>query len=469
MENNVKYYSVSAINRYIFHKFDIDVNLQEVYVKGEISNFKWSGKHCYFSLKDAESELSAMFFFPANTTLKFQPKDGMSVQIIGKIQVYQKRGTYSIVVKQMIQEGVGILYQQYLDLKEKLFKEGLFDEDKKLPIPEYPEKVAVITAPTGEAIHDIISTFNRRLPLAEIKLYPALVQGADAPADLIKALNKVYYDNEADVIIIGRGGGSFEDLACFNDERLARTLFASPIPTISAIGHEGDYTICDFVSSFRAPTPTGAAMKLTKDKKDVIQLVDDTTYLLVSSMKHKLINDFNRYDRLVKSYGLAKFDEYLSTLETKVDNLDKHLKVLSPMNIAKNLDSKISDLSNRLNLAINNVYQNKLNNFASINKSLRSEYVTDLIDRNNILVNNLEEKISNLCESVIDKETNRLEQLIQKTILLNPFNVMLKGYSIVYYKGKVVSNINDVKEKDNIEINVTNGKIFAEVTGKEEK
>ena len=370
MENNVKYYSVSAINRYIFHKFDIDVNLQEVYVKGEISNFKWSGKHCYFSLKDAESELSAMFFFPANTTLKFQPKDGMSVQIIGKIQVYQKRGTYSIVVKQMIQEGVGILYQQYLDLKEKLFKEGLFDEDKKLPIPEYPEKVAVITAPTGEAIHDIISTFNRRLPLAEIKLYPALVQGADAPADLIKALNKVYYDNEADVIIIGRGGGSFEDLACFNDERLARTLFASPIPTISAIGHEGDYTICDFVSSFRAPTPTGAAMKLTKDKKDVIQLVDDTTYLLVSSIKHKLINDFNRYDRLVKSYGLAKFDEYLSTLETKVDNLDKHLNVLSPMNIAKNLDSKISDLSNRLNLAINNVYQNKLNNFVSIISSI---------------------------------------------------------------------------------------------------
>ena len=469
MENNVKYYSVSAINRYIFHKFDIDVNLQEVYVKGEISNFKWSGKHCYFSLKDAESELSAMFFFPANTTLKFQPKDGMSVQIIGKIQVYQKRGTYSIVVKQMIQEGVGILYQQYLDLKEKLFKEGLFDEDKKLPIPEYPEKVAVITAPTGEAIHDIISTFNRRLPLAEIKLYPALVQGADAPADLIKALNKVYYDNEADVIIIGRGGGSFEDLSCFNDERLARTLFASKIPTISAIGHEGDYTICDFVSSFRAPTPTGAAMKLTKDKKDVIQLIDDTTYLLVSSMKHKLINDFNRYDRLVKSYGLAKFDEYVNSLEIKVENLDKHLQVLSPMNIAINLDSKISDLNSRLNLVINNIYQNKLNNFEAINKRLRSEYVTDLIDKNNILINNIEEKLSNLCNSIIEKETNKLEQLIQKTVLLNPFNVMLKGYSIVYYKGKVVSNINDVKVKDNIEINVTNGKILAEVTGKEEK
>ena len=325
---NAKYYSVSAINRYIYHKFDVDVNLQEVYVKGEISNFKWSGKHCYFSLKDAESELSAMFFYPANTTLKFQPRDGMSVQIIGKIQVYQKRGTYSIVVRQMIEEGVGILYQQFLDLKEKLFKEGMFDEDKKLPIPEYPEKVAVITAPTGEAIRDIISTFNRRLPLAEIKLYPALVQGADAPADLIKALNKVYYDNEADVIIIGRGGGSFEDLACFNDERLARTLFASPIPTVSAIGHEGDYTICDFVSSFRAPTPTGAAMKLTKDKKDVIQMVDDTTYLLVSSMKHKLINDYNNYDRLVNSHMLSRFDEYLNNFEEKVTNLPADLMVL---------------------------------------------------------------------------------------------------------------------------------------------
>lgn len=466
---NVKYYSVSAINRYIFHKFEVDVNLQEVYVKGEISNFKWSGKHCYFSLKDAESELSAMFFYPANTTLKFQPRDGMSVQIIGKIQVYQKRGTYSIVVRQMIEEGVGILYQQFLDLKEKLFKEGLFDEDKKLPVPEYPEKVAVITAPTGEAIRDIISTFNRRLPLAEIKLYPALVQGADAPADLIKALNRVYYDNEADVIIIGRGGGSFEDLACFNDERLARTLFASPIPTVSAIGHEGDYTICDFVSSFRAPTPTGAAMKLTKDKKDVMQMIDDTTYLLVSSMKHKLINDFNKYNLLVNSHGLSKFDEYLNNYQQRLDNLDNHLRVLSPANIAKNLENKLDDLTNRLNLSINNVLNNSENNINYLSKRLRSEYITDLVSKKEVEIKTLEEKMFNLCDSYINNESNKLEQLIQKTILLNPFNVMLKGYSIVYHDGKVISNINDVEIKDNIEINVTNGKIIAEVTGKEEK
>ncbi len=466
---NVKYYSVSAINRYIYHKFDVDVNLQEVYVKGEISNFKWSGKHCYFSLKDAESELSAMFFYPANTTLKFQPRDGMSVQIIGKIQVYQKRGTYSIVVRQMIEEGVGILYQQFLDLKEKLFKEGMFDEDKKLPIPEYPEKVAVITAPTGEAIRDIISTFNRRLPLAEIKLYPALVQGADAPADLIKALNKVYYDNEADVIIIGRGGGSFEDLACFNDERLARTLFASPIPTVSAIGHEGDYTICDFVSSFRAPTPTGAAMKLTKDKKDVIQMIDDTTYLLVSSMKHKLINDYNNYDRLVNSHMLSRFDEYLNNFEEKLISLNNHLRVLSPDKIAENLENKIDDLSNRLVVSMNNVLVNNENTLNHLNKRLRSEYITDLIMKKEVEINNFEDKIFTLCDSLLKSESNKLEQLIQKTILLNPFNVMLKGYSIVYHDGKVISDIKDINIKDNIEINVTNGKIFAEVTGKEEK
>ena len=469
MENNVKYYSVSAINRYIFHKFDIDVNLQEVYVKGEISNFKWSGKHCYFSLKDSDSELSAMFFYPANTTLRFQPKDGMSVQIIGKIQVYQKRGTYSIVVKQMIEEGVGILYQQFLDLKEKLFKEGLFDEDKKLPIPEYPEKVAVITAPTGEAIHDIISTFNRRLPLAEIKLYPALVQGQDAPADLIKALNRVYFDDEADVIIIGRGGGSFEDLACFNDERLARTLFASKIPTISAIGHEGDYTICDFVSSYRAPTPTGAAMKLTKDKKDVIKTIDDLTYLLVSSMKHKLISDYNEYDKLTKSYGLSKFDEYLMGLSEKIEHLDSKLNVLSPMNIANNLEQKINDLQNRLNLSINNVYNNYQNSYYHISSRLKNDCVLELINKLDTECNNKTDKIFNLCENIIDKETNKLEQLIQKTILLNPFNVMLKGYSIVYHDNKVVSNINEINENDNLEIKVTNGKILAVVTGKEEK
>ena len=194
-QTDIRFLTVSDINKYISYRFDSDDSLKEVYLQGEISNFKYSGKHCYFSLKDSESEISAMFFYPDNIAIKFKPVDGMKVQVCGEIKVYIKKGTYAIRVRKMAQAGIGLLYQQFLDLKEKLQKEGLFDESKKLPIPEYPEKVAVITAATGEAINDIISTFNRRLPLATIKLYPALVQGLNAPADLIRALNLVYKDN----------------------------------------------------------------------------------------------------------------------------------------------------------------------------------------------------------------------------------------------------------------------------------
>ena len=325
MNSEIKYISVTALNRYISYKFEIDTNLKEVYLKGEISNFKYSGRHCYFSLKDEKSEISAMFFYPDNLTLKFEPRDGMSVQVVGQIQVYQKKGTYAIIVKKMSQEGIGLLYQQYLELKDKLQKEGLFDESRKLPLPEYPEKVAVITAPTGEAIHDIISTFNRRMGLAEIRLYPALVQGIDAPRDLIRALREVYQDAWADVIIIGRGGGSFEDLSCFNDENLARLLASSKIPTVSAVGHEGDYTICDFVASYRAPTPTGAAMRLSKDKLEVLGTIYDKMSRLRASVKHKLIVAYNEYDHFLNSHALRKFDELIDTLASKFYILDEKI------------------------------------------------------------------------------------------------------------------------------------------------
>mgnify|MGYP003821828257 CR=1 FL=1 len=235
-----RFLNVSALNRYLNNKFEMDEHLQEVYLQGEISNFKKSGKHYYFSIKDEFSEISAMMFYPDNYNLDFKPQDGTLVQVMGKVQIYVKKGTYAIVVKKMVEQGIGLLYQQFLDLKAKLSQEGLFDVSIKLPLPEYPKNVAIITAPTGDAIYDIISTFNRRLPFAKLTIYPALVQGVDAPFDLMRALKEVYQQNTHDVLIIGRGGGSFEDLSCFNDERLARLLFASPIPTVSAIGHESD-------------------------------------------------------------------------------------------------------------------------------------------------------------------------------------------------------------------------------------
>ncbi len=441
MNKEIKYISVTALNRYISYKFEMDMNLKEVYLKGEISNFKYSGRHCYFSLKDQTSEISAMFFYPDNLSLKFVPKDGMSVQVVGQIQVYQKKGTYAIIVKKIEQEGIGILYQQYLDLKDKLAGEGLFDESRKLRIPEYPEHVAVITASTGEAIHDIISTFNRRLALPEIRLYPALVQGVDAPKDLIRALNEVYKDNWADVIIIGRGGGSFEDLSCFNDESLARLLAESKIPTVSAVGHEGDYTICDFVASFRAPTPTGAAMRLSKDKMEVLNLVYDKMARISSATKHKLITSYNQYDSLLNSYPIKRFDELVDKIATKYYILDEKINLFSPTRLLSNWQDSIINLDNRLQFCFNNQLLIKEKTFDIYSNKL----TPSLLLKN---INNLE---------------NTLDKLIDKSTLLNPFNVMKKGYSIIEQNGAIKKSIKDLNDSESLVVKMHDGKVLTNI------
>ena len=432
-----KYITVSQLNRYISYKFDSDTNLQEVYLQGELSNFKYSGKHCYFSIKDSDSEISAMFFYPGNQSLSFKPQDGMKVNVIGRVQTYQKRGTYSIVVKDMQLEGVGLLYQQFLDLKEKLYQEGLFDPSLKLKIPEYPEVVGVITASTGDAIHDIISTFNRRLPMAKIKLFPALVQGVDAPKDLVRALKEAYNDPTLDAIIIGRGGGSFEDLACFNDETLARVLASSKIPTISAIGHEADYTICDFVSSLRAPTPTGAAIFLTKEKKDVVSLVNTYSLRLKNAITGKLTNCYNDLNKIKNSYGLSHFDEILNNYQKTLEGYNRHLELLSPENLVIKINKDIQSNIKRIDIA----YQNMIN---------RYEKAITLTDR-----------IHNSYENIIKIYENKLSNKLDKIILLNPFNIMKKGYGIVYNKNVITSSIKQINLNDEVEIRMSDGSFNA--------
>lgn len=461
--NNKQFVSVSAINKYINYKFETDINLQEVYLQGEISNFKYSGKHCYFSLKDQFSEISAMFFYPLNMSLSFKPMDGMSVQVSGKIQIYQKKGTYAIIVNKMAETGVGLLYQEYLDLKEKLQKEGLFDESKKLPLPVYPEKVAVITAPTGEAIHDIISTFNRRFPLAKIKLYPALVQGVDAPKDLVRALLKVYQDNDADAIIIGRGGGSFEDLSCFNDETLARTLFASKIPTVSAVGHEGDYTICDFVASFRAPTPTGAAMALSKDKKDVNELLIDRSSRLKIAIKSKLVSDYNLWNNLSSSYGFSNFEKILNNKHTMLDSFISKLQKFSPELLTKNVENKINESNLRMFNAINNKFNEYNALISNFDSRLKPNLVINKINKYDDLINQFSNKIFEVNINEIDKKETMLFNMTDKMVLLNPFNIMKKGYSIVYKEDNIVSSSKDLKSEDEIMIKMSDGDVFAKI------
>lgn len=466
MNNRIEYSSVSEVNRYISYKFETDALLQKVYIEGEISNFKRSGNHYYFSLKDEFSEITAMFFYPANLSLSFNPADGMKVQAIGKIQVYQKRGTYSIIVSNMQQVGIGLLYEQYLELKNKLEKEGLFLDSHKMMIPEYPEVVGVITALTGEAINDIISTFNRRLPLAKIKLFPAIVQGTEAPKSLIKALDLAYQDLSIDCLIIGRGGGSFEDLNCFNDEELARKLYEAPFPTISAVGHEGDYTICDFVCSFRAPTPTGAAMKLTKEKKDVNELLLNYSKRLTTSIKNKLINGFNTWNGLKNSYGLAKFDEIINTKEQGLKDLTNRLSLLSPDALAVKLDEKIIDLKTRLVSGINNYLDNKSLIVDNLNKRLRSKLILNYIENEYREVNSLTSKMDLIINQHINDYTKVFNHLIEKCTILNPLNIIKKGYTIVYKDNDIVYNVKDLEVNDQVNIKFSDGVAIATINNK---
>ncbi len=413
-----KFLSVSALNRYLAYKFDIDNHLQTVYLEGEISNFKTSGKHMYFSIKDEFSEISGMMFYPNTIQLDFVPKDGMVVQMVGKIGVYEKRGTYSIVVKKMIQAGIGLLYQEFIDLKDKLQKEGLFDQQFKKKLPEYVETIGVITSATGEAINDIVSTLNKRMPSVKVVLYPSLVQGSDAPSDLVRALMEAYNNKNLDCIIIGRGGGSFEDLACFNDEKLARCLFKSPIPTISAVGHEGDYTICDFVASMRAPTPTGAAMIAVKDQKELLETISIFKQRLNSGCRVYFNNLENRINNLISTYGIAKFDKIIKNYDNRANLLVEKLKKYSPIHIIEKQETTIKYNTQKINTAF--------------------------------------EKYLNKIENNIDKKNDKL-------ILLNPLNLMKKGYSITYQNNNVISSIKDINSSENLNIKFVDGQVTTKI------
>lgn len=463
MNSEIKFLSISAINKYLAYKFEIDANLQEVYLQGEISNFKYSGKHCYFSLKDQDAEIQAMFFYPNNLSLNFKPLDGMSVQVVGKIQLYQKRGTYAIIIQKMAQAGIGLLYQEFLNLKEKLQKEGLFDESKKLKLPEYPEKVAVITAPTGEAIQDIVSTFQRRFPLTKITLYPALVQGKDAPKDLIRALQLVYRDHDADAIIIGRGGGSFEDLSCFNDEELARLLFASPIPTVSAVGHEGDYTICDFVASFRAPTPTGAAMKLTKDKNDILDLLIHYSKRLRAHITATLKSAYENWQHLNQSYGLNDFEKVISPKKNEFEQLQLRLAQQTPSQIAERLESNLHNFEIRLHNSLDSIMQQSFHQYEKLSIQLVPGLIIRQIEMKYKDVEAKTNQVVQLTNSILQYFITQFQSITDKLVIYNPFHIMDKGYSIVYKNSSIISSVQQLDVEDEIDIRFCDGTISAVV------
>lgn len=415
---NSKYLSVSAITRYLKAKFDNDDNLRLVFLKGEISNIKYhTTGHIYFSIKDETSKINAIMFSSSAKKLLFKPVDGSKVLVTGRISVYEATGGYQIYVDEMIEDGIGNLYIAFEKLKQDLSKEGLFDQKYKKQIPKIPDRVGVVTASTGAAIKDIISTIKRRYPICEVILFPSLVQGDGAKDDIVKNI-KLAENYNLDVLIIGRGGGSIEDLWPFNEECVARAIFECNIPTISAVGHEIDFTIADYVADMRAPTPTGAAEMAVPNITDLINNINNLKIRLNEAINSKI-----NYQKL-----------YL-------DSIKNSYAIKNPLIMYENKKQKLDILIDNLNKMLIKKYEN-------------SKHKLELLKSNYILNN----------PSMLYKEKiNKLSNLIEKLELINPLGVLKRGYSLTMQDNKIISSVDNVKLNSNIIVKIHDGEIKANV------
>lgn len=325
MEQEMLTVSVTQLNHYIKRVIDHNGYLKNICIQGEISNYKkHPSGHLYLTLKDEGSTLRAVMFKASAQSLRFEPKDGMKVAATGRISVYEAGGTYQLYIESMTPDGEGALYQAFLSLKEKLEKEGLFDAALKKPLPLYPSIVSVVTASSGAAVRDIVSVLGRRYPLAEVKLFPVSVQGADAAPEIAAAIDYLNQKSIGDVMIIGRGGGSIEDLWAFNEEIVARAIFNSKIPVISAVGHETDFTIADFVADMRAPTPSAAAELAVPDAGDLYRQILATQTSAANTIKRRIISAKSELSALAKSPAFYYFKSGLNDKRITIDHLQKN-------------------------------------------------------------------------------------------------------------------------------------------------
>lgn len=315
--------TVSQLNFYIKSLLDESPALREIYITGEISNLTdhYRSGHIYLSLKDDKALVRAVMFAGNARHLRFKPEEGMKVIARGRVSVYEATGQYQLYIEDMQPDGIGALNLAYEQLKKKLSAEGLFSEDIKKPIPAYPKRIGVITSPTGAAVQDILNILGRRYPIAEVVFCPVLVQGENASAQLINAIERFNKANAADVIIIGRGGGSIEDLWAFNDEKLARAIAKSDIPVISAVGHETDFTICDFVADLRAPTPSAAAELATPNMTELLSYFKSVKDSLPAIMQRRIDFEKQELDNLASSKVLLSPDEFINIRKNELDML----------------------------------------------------------------------------------------------------------------------------------------------------
>ncbi len=413
-----KYITVTQLTRYIKYKIDNDTNLNEVFLKGEISNFKAHSRgHFYFTLKDENSRINAIMFSSQTSKIKFMPEDGMKVLVTGKISVFEANGAYQIYVSDMLEDGVGNLYIAFEQLKKKLEEEGLFKDIYKKPIPKIPTKVGVVTAPTGAAIKDIISTIKRRWPLTEIYLFPALVQGEEAKDDIVKQIRKA--DSFGlDTLIVGRGGGSIEDLWAFNEEIVARAIFECSTPVISAVGHEVDFTIADFVADLRAPTPTGAAEMAVPQLTDVSKYLKQINIRLENTILNKVKNNRRKLNDIKNSNIFKNPIIIYQTKEMIFDSLIEKLK-FNMINLTNIKEKELIRLKN--SYALKNPFQ------------------------------------------LLEKKNNKYLNLVSKLETLSPLLTLKRGYTITKKDNKVIDSSKKLSKGDKLDIEFNDGIINTEV------
>ena len=440
---NDKYISIGELNTYIKSMFDENIFLRKVFLRGEISNFKNHTRgHLYFTLKDDTSRISAVMFYSSAITLNFKPEDGMNVLVEGRISCYPTAGTYQIYVDKMEVDGLGALYVEFEKLKEKLSKEGLFLDSHKKAIPKIPKRVGIITAPTGAAIKDIISTIKRRFPICETILFPALVQGKDAAFDIVRQIKEAdsgKYD--LDVLIVGRGGGSIEDLWAFNEEIVARAIYDANVPIISAVGHEVDFTIADFVADLRAPTPTGAAEMAVPTVSEIDNVIHSLEIRMNEFMSNFLHKSKLRLDNVKNSYILKN---PLSLYEIKEQKLDNMIEVLNNY-IHKRLDN----------------YHLELNHIQS-SFVLKDPMRLFKVQQEKLLFS--EKVLYNHIKNIILKSDHNYKMLVNTLKLVNPLGILEKGYSLVTKEEKVVKSSKDLKLHDFLDVRLHDGSIKAQVT-----
>ncbi len=320
--------TVTQVNTYLKSIIDSDNNLNNVYISGEITNFKnyYKSGHLYFSLKDDKSQLKCVMFSWNAQRIKFDLCDGMSVICRGKISVYDRDGLYQLYVDEIQPDGIGAMSLAFEQLKEKLYKKGYFDTEIKKEIPQRPQKIGVVTSAAGAAFHDIINVTSRRFPLAEIVFSPASVQGVNAVGEIVNAISLLEMRDDMDVIILGRGGGSIEDLSAFNSEEVAEAVYKCRVPVVSAVGHETDWTICDFVADLRAPTPSAAAEIVVPDKNSELDLIKSFKYSLESNINSKINNEIQRIDAISQKNIFNDFKSVFLPISEKLNKLEENLK-----------------------------------------------------------------------------------------------------------------------------------------------